>query len=72
MKILHPRKAIDIVKNKSHQAECNTVKKYEIIDALWGIETIRLTDKDINALKAGEYIYTNNDEYATLLFYEEE
>ena len=46
------------------------VRKYDTIDALWGLEHRKLTDNDIKALKEGKYLYCNDGEYAQIISYE--
>ena len=67
--MIHPLKPSDIINDETCQASLEIVKKYETIDGMWGIDVIKLTDEEINALKEGEYIYTEDGEYATLLCY---
>lgn len=50
----------------------NVVRKYDTIDAMWGIEHMVLTDEDIKALKDGKYLYRNDGEYAQIISYKEE
>ena len=52
--------------------EFEVVKKYETVDALWGVEHRILTDADIKALKEGKFLYCNNDEYAQIISYKTE
>ena len=67
--MIDARRVNEIVKNMS----CDyfeIVRKYDNIDALWGIEHRRLTDNDIKALKEGKYLYCNDGEYAQIISYE--
>lgn len=50
----------------------DVVKKYETIDAMWGMEHMVLTNEDIKALKNGEYLYHTDGEYAQIISYKEE
>lgn len=62
-------KVNEIIKNMS--SDCfEIVRKYDTIDALWGLEHRRITDNDIKALKEGKYLYCNDDEYAQIISYE--
>lgn len=45
------------------------VQKYEVVDALWGLEHRQITDDDIKALKEGKYLYCNDCEYAQIISY---
>lgn len=47
----------------------DVVQKYEVIDAMWGIMHIQISDDDIKALKEGKYLYIDDGEYAYLLSY---
>ena len=67
--MIHPLKPIDLINDKTFQNNLEIVEKYETIDGLWGINVLKLTDEEINALKEGKYIYTEDGEYATLLCY---
>lgn len=62
-------KVKDIIDNLERE-DFEIVKKYEVVDAMWGIELIKITDKDIEALKNGEYLYSNDGEYAQVICYE--
>lgn len=66
-----PMKPIDIIKDEHYQDEIEIVEKYETIDGMWGVGTVKLTDKEIDALKNGKCIYFNDGEYAHVLFYGE-
>ena len=68
--MIRPIKVIDAIKENLIVTDLETVEKYETIDALWGIEHIKLTDADINALKEGKYLYCNDYEYANIISYE--
>lgn len=70
--MIHPLKPIDIINNETCQGNLEVVKKYETIDGMWGIEVLKLTDKEIDALKEGKYLYTEDGEFATLLCYSTE
>lgn len=43
-------KVKDVIDNFRRE-EFEIVKKYEVVDAMWGIELIKITNKDIEALK---------------------
>jgi hypothetical protein len=45
------------------------VQKYETIDAMYGMEHRILTDEDIEALKEGKYLYSDDGEYAQIISY---
>lgn len=62
-------KVNEIIKNRSSDY-FQIVRKYETIDAFWGIEYRKLTDNDIKALKEGKYLYCNDGEYAQIISYE--
>ena len=62
-------KVKDIIDNFERE-DFETVKKYEVVDAMWGIGLKKITDKDIEALKNGEYLYCNDGEYAQIICYE--
>ena len=66
-----PMKPIDIIKDERYQDEIEIVEKYETIDGMWGIGAVKLTDKEIDALKNGKCVYFNDGEYAHVLFYGE-
>lgn len=67
--MVHPLKTIDVINNEAYQNEFEIVEKYEAIDGMWGIGAVKLTDKEIDALKDGKCIYYNDGEYAHVLFY---
>lgn len=67
--MIEPVKVNDIIKHFSAEG-FDAVKKYEVVDALWGMELRKITDKDIEALKNGEYLYCNDCEYAQIICYE--
>lgn len=69
--MIKPMKPIDIIKHEYLQQEHEIVEKYETVDGMYGLGVIELTDKDIDALKTGKYIYSQDGEYATLLCYSE-
>ena len=69
--MIKPMKPIDIIKHEYLQQEHEIVEKYETVDGMYGLGVIELTDKDIDALKVGKYIYSQDGEYATLLCYSE-
>ena len=59
----------EIIKNMS--SDCfEIVRKYDTIDALWGLEHRRITDNDIKALKEGNFLYCTDGEYAQIISYE--
>ena len=59
----------EIIKNMS--ANCfEIVRKYDTIDALYGLEHRRLTDNDIKALKEGNFLYCTDGEYAQIISYD--
>ena len=62
-------KVKDIIDNFEGK-DFEIVKKYEVVDAMWGIGLIKITDKDIEALKNGEYLYSNDGECAQVICYE--
>ena len=67
--MINARRVNGIIKNVS----CDyfeIVRKYDTIDAFWGIEHRKLTDNDITALKEGKYLYCNDGEYAQIISYE--
>ena len=68
MKIIHPIKVSDVIKDNYTQY-CDVVLKYETVDAMWGIEKVMITDNDIKALQEGKYLYFSDDEYAHILYY---
>lgn len=63
-----PIKAKDLVANVERE-DFETVKKYEVVDALYGVRHVSLTDEDIKTLKEGYYLYSNDWEYATIISY---
>ena len=65
----HFVKAIDAVRNRDGEI-LDVVEKYEVIDALWGLDHVKLTDEDIKLLKEGKYLYYNDCEYATIISYD--
>ena len=67
----HPIKAIDAIKCGDSEV-LDVVEKYEVIDAMYGLDHIKLTDKDIQILKDGKYLYyiDGNYEYATIISYD--
>ena len=63
-----PMKVNDIIQGSSDALE--VVQKYETVDALWGLNHIKLTDNDIKTLREGKYLYTDDGgEYAILISY---
>ena len=62
-------KVNEIIKNMSGDY-FEIVRKYDTIDALWGLEHRRLTDNDIKALKEGNFLYCDDGEYAQIISYE--
>jgi hypothetical protein len=59
----------EVIKNMS--ADCfEIVRKYDTIDALYGLEHRRLTNKDIKALKDGNFLYCTDGEYAQIISYD--
>ena len=59
----------EVIKNMS--ADCfEIVRKYDTIDALWGLEHRKLTDNDIKALKEDKFLYCTDGEYAQIISYE--
>lgn len=61
----------EVIKNMS--ADCfEIVRKYDTIDALWGLEHRILTDNDIKALKDGNFLYCTDGEYAQIISYDPE
>lgn len=67
----NPIKAIDAIKYVDSEV-LDVVEKYEVIDAMYGLDHIKLTDKDIQILKDGKYLYyiDGNYEYATIISYD--
>lgn len=67
----NPIKAIDAIKCVDSEV-LDVVEKYEVIDAMYGLDHIKLTDKDIQILKDGKYLYyiDGNYEYATIISYD--
>ena len=49
----------------------DVVRKYDTVDAMWGMGHIVLTDDDIKALKDGKYLYHTDGEYAHIISYKE-
>lgn len=73
--MINPIKVCDIIDinfGRYSAYEFEVVKKYETVDALWGVEHRILTDADIKALKEGKFLYCNNDEYAQIISYKAE
>ena len=62
-------KVNEIIKN-TDGGHFEIVRKYETIDALWGLEHRILTDNDIKALKEGNFLYCTDGEYAQIISYE--
>lgn len=67
----NPIKAIDAIKC-GYSEVLDVVEKYEVIDAMYGLDHIKLTDKDMQILKDGKYLYyiDGNYEYATIISYD--
>lgn len=67
----NPIKAIDAIKCVDGEV-LDVVEKYEVIDAMYGLDHIKLTDEDIQILKDGKYLYyiDGNYEYATIISYD--
>lgn len=61
----------EVIKNMSGY-HFEIVRKYDTIDALWGLEHRRLTDNDIKALKEGNFLYCTDGEYAQIISYDPE
>lgn len=69
--MITPVKAKEII-TKMDGYNFDVVRKYDTIDAMWGMEHMVLSDKDIKALKEGNYLYHNDGEYAQIISYKEE
>ena len=69
--MIEPIKAIDAVKHVDSEV-LDVVEKYEVIDVMYGLDHIKLTDEDIQILKDGKYLYyiDGNYEYATIISYD--
>ena len=68
--MITPVKVKEIVK-KMDGYNFDIVKKHDTIDAMWGMEHMILTDKDIKVLKEGKYLYHTDGEYAQIISYKE-
>ena len=68
--MVNPIKVKEII-TKMDGYNFDVVRKYDTIDAMWGMEHMVLSDKDIKALKEGEYLYHNDGEYAQIISYKE-
>lgn len=66
--MVSPIKVKDVVDNFEID-DFETVRKYEVVDAMWGMNHIGITDEDIKTLKEGKYLYRNDGEYALLISY---
>ena len=62
-------KVNEFVKNASGDY-FEIIRKYDTIDALYGLEHMRLTDNDIKALKEGDFLYCTDGEYAQIISYD--
>lgn len=67
--MVRPIKIIDVLKSGSKPSGFEIVEKYETVDALWGLDYIRITDEDIKALKEGKCLYSDNGEYSQIISY---
>ena len=70
--MISPIKVCDIISGQYSANEFEVVKKYETVDAMWGLEYRILTDADIKALKEGKFLYCNDGEYAQIISYKAE
>ena len=67
--MIEPVKVIDIVRDDNCQTKYDIVNKYEVVDGMYSIDAVELTDKEIDVLKEGKYLYFNDGEYAHILYY---
>ena len=67
--MVEPVKVVDIIE-KRYCSSPQVVQKFEFIDALWGVDNLKITDEHIQLLKEGKCLYYNNGEYAQLISYE--
>lgn len=62
----------ELINDKSYENDtCELVDNYTNVNTMWGIDTVKITDADIEALKSGKCLYFNDGEYATVLYYDE-
>lgn len=66
--MISPVKVKEVV-TKMDGNSFDVVQKYDTIDAMWGMEHMVLTDKDIKALKEDKYLYNTDGEYAQIISY---
>ena len=69
--MITPVKPADIIKDKYCET-FDVVQRYEMIDAMWGLSHIQITDEDIKALKEGKFLYSSDGEYAQIISYKGE
>lgn len=69
--MVNPLKPIDFINDNSYQYKIEIVEKYTTIDGLWGINAVKLTDKEIDVIKNGKCLYFNDGEYAHILYFSE-
>ena len=67
--MVRPIKPIEVLKSESKPSSFEMVEKYETVDALWGLNYMRITDEDIKALKEGKCLYSNDGEYSQIISY---
>jgi len=67
--IINATRANEVIKNV-RGGHFEVVRKYDTIDALYGVEHMRLTDNDIKALKDGNFLYCADGEYAQIISYD--
>lgn len=64
-------KVDDLINDKeSYNEDTELIDRGQEVNPMWGIDTVKITDADIEELKSGKCLYFTDGEYATVLFYE--